>query len=81
MSKTICYCKNISEAEIIDAINNGAGSLKEVQDKTGACTGNRCKELNPSGECCSGDINKLLNISNSSSEGCSCCCDQLNREK
>jgi bacterioferritin-associated ferredoxin len=73
MSKIICYCKNVSEAEILNAINNGAKSLKDIQDKTGACTGNQCKGLNPSGKCCSEDIERILNISNSS-KGCSCCC-------
>jgi NAD(P)H-nitrite reductase large subunit len=73
MSKIICYCKNVTEAEIMDAINNGAKSLKDIQKETEACTGNQCKELNPSGKCCSFDIEKLLNISNTS-KGCSCCC-------
>jgi len=72
MSKTICYCKNVSVAEILDAINNGAKSPNDILEKTGACTGNQCKELNPSGKCCSADIEKLLNISNTS-RGCSCC--------
>ena len=73
MSKTICYCKKVSEAEILDAIKNGAKSLKDIQEKTNACTGNQCKELNPSGKCCSTDIEKSLNISNTS-KGCTCCC-------
>ncbi len=74
MSKTICYCKNVSELEILDAINNGAKSLHDIKEKTGACTGNQCKELNPSGKCCSGYIEKLLNKPDAS-KGCSCCCD------
>ncbi len=74
MSKTICYCKNVSEAKILDSINKGAKSLQDIQENTGACTGNQCKDLNPSGKCCSVDIENLLNISNNSKR-CSCCCD------
>lgn len=73
MKKIICYCKNVSEATVLDAINKGAASLKDIQKETDVCTGNQCKTLNPSGECCSGDIEKLLNIANTS-KGCSCCC-------
>ncbi len=73
MSKIICYCKNVSETEILDAIKKGAKSLNDIQKQTGACTVNQCKELNPTGKCCSGDIEKLLNIE-SASKGCSCCC-------
>ncbi len=74
MDKTICYCKNVSKEEILKAIKDGAQSLKGIQEKTGACTGNQCKELNPSGKCCSGDIRKLL-YNSDHSKGCSCCSD------
>ncbi len=73
MSKTICYCKNVSETEILNAISNGASNLSDIKEKTGACTGDKCKKLNPSGKCCSGDIEKLLNTSDTSNN-CSCCC-------
>ncbi len=57
MDNIICYCKNITEVEIKDAISKGATTLKDIQKQTGACTGNQCAELNPSGKCCSADIN------------------------
>lgn len=60
MSKTVCYCKDVSDDEIIKAIRNGAVTLGEIRRVTGACTGNRCKELNPKGICCSEDIRKLV---------------------
>ena len=60
MSRMVCYCKNVNESEIGEAIRNGAKSLKAIQEKTGACTGNQCAELNPSTKCCSGDINVIL---------------------
>ena len=72
LNEIICYCKNVSKIEIETAIQNGAKTLKEIQDSTGACTGNQCKELNPKGICCSGDINALLP---ERPKKCSCCCE------
>ena len=69
-NEIICYCKNISRDEIKAAINDGAKSLKDIQVKTGACTGNQCKELNPKGVCCSSDINAMLP---DTPKRCSCC--------
>lgn len=56
----ICHCKQVSQKQIENAIRLGAKTLNDIQLRTGACTGNQCKELNPSGKCCSGDINRLL---------------------
>ncbi len=67
----ICYCKQVTISEVVKAIENGAKSLKDIQETTNACTGNQCKELNPKGICCSGDINKLLP---SKPKTCSCNC-------
>jgi len=58
--KIICYCKHISQSEIEASIKLGAKTLSDIQRSTGACTGNQCEELNPSGKCCSGVINQLL---------------------
>ena len=57
---TICFCKGISREAIVRSIRKGARTLKDIQAATGACTGNRCKELNLKGTCCSADINRLL---------------------
>jgi bacterioferritin-associated ferredoxin len=72
MDKIICFCKTITEKTIQDAISNGAKTLTDIQKMTGACTGNQCKDLNPSGKCCSDDINKLLG-NKTIITGCSCC--------
>jgi len=58
--KMICYCNLVTQKEIESAIKQGAKTLSDIKQITGACTGNQCKELNPSGKCCSGDINRLL---------------------
>ncbi len=58
----------MSEEQIVKAIEGGAKSLPDIQEETGACTGDRCKELNPSGKCCSSDIIQLIKNNNSNSE-------------
>ncbi len=75
MGKMICYCIGVSEDRIIDAVRGGAHTLKAIQEATGACTGNQCKELNPSGHCCSEDIIELIKrvTGGSPSSKCSCC--------
>ena len=60
MIEIICHCKQVTKKGIKKAIFDGAKTLKDIQEKTGSCTGNQCKELNPSGKCCSSDINALL---------------------
>ena len=73
MSKIICYCKSVTIDEIEQAIVKGANTLDDIQAITGACTGNKCKELNPSGRCCSEDIKAMLNDNNSIADSHSCC--------
>ncbi|HEY3373150.1 MAG TPA: (2Fe-2S)-binding protein [Prolixibacteraceae bacterium] len=58
--KMICYCNHVTQGQIEEAMKQGAKTLSDIQKITGACTGNQCKELNPSGKCCSGDIHRLL---------------------
>lgn len=47
----ICYCLNIRESDIVKAIENGAKTLDEIQNATGA--GTACGS-------CIGDIEELL---------------------
>jgi NAD(P)H-nitrite reductase large subunit len=56
----VCYCIKVDQHTIIDAIKNGATTLKEIKHITKACTGNQCKEKNPKQVCCSSDIKKLI---------------------
>lgn len=44
-----CYCSDVTKAEILRAIDNGARSLAEIKAVTGACTQGRCKEISPRG--------------------------------
>jgi len=61
----ICYCSNVSKNKILEAIRNGAKSLQNIRDATGACTVGRCKELSPRKKCCSSEIIKLIYENNS----------------
>lgn len=61
-NETVCYCRNISKKIIVEAIRNGNQSLKSIQNTTTACTGNSCKVMNPSGDCCFKDIMELIKI-------------------
>ena len=49
--KVICYCKNVTEEEIIDhiAVKRCCSTLEDIQNHTGANTGNQCATKNPSG--------------------------------
>jgi assimilatory nitrate reductase electron transfer subunit len=49
--KTICFCYNVTEATIVEAIKNGCTSLMDVRRTTDASTG--CAG-------CSEEIKKLL---------------------
>ena len=71
----ICYCLNVSEEEIIHAIRTGAKTLKDIQKATKACTGNQCKQLNPSGKCCSTDILKIIKNETGTAPDTGCCCE------
>ena len=43
----VCYCSNVTKGQIIEAVHNGAETLKDIQQMTGACTVGRCRELSP----------------------------------
>ena len=73
---TVCFCKQVSEATIVEAMRSGAHSLEAIKKATGACTGSRCKELNPNGHCCSSDIRSLLHRTTGTTfRESHCCCD------
>lgn len=48
-TETVCYCSDVTKAEILNAMDNGARSLADIKEVTGACIQGRCKELSPRG--------------------------------
>lgn len=45
----ICYCSLVTKGQILDALDQGARTLKDIRQMTGACTLARCKEMSPRG--------------------------------
>ena len=48
-TETVCYCSQVTKADILRAKEKGARSLAEIKATTGACTQGRCKETSPRG--------------------------------
>jgi bacterioferritin-associated ferredoxin len=51
--RPLCYCKQVTEEDVVRAIENGANSFDEVRAATGIGGGGQCKVTNPAGRCCS----------------------------
>lgn len=62
----VCYCDLVIEDDIVEAMKNGAKTVKEVIDFTGAMKNSNCAVNNPKGVCCYSDIvavyNKHINL-------------------
>lgn len=56
----VCYCSNVTEEDIVQAISKGAKTLVDIREMTGACTLAKCKEMSPRGTCCSPLILEIL---------------------
>lgn len=56
----ICYCMKVTKKEIILAINQGARTIDDIKEQTRACTGDKCRLTNPTGRCCIGDVQEML---------------------
>uniref|UniRef100_A0A7C4GC20 NAD(P)H-nitrite reductase n=1 Tax=candidate division WOR-3 bacterium TaxID=2052148 RepID=A0A7C4GC20_UNCW3 len=71
---TVCYCAQVTRSRIVAAIRDGATTLKQIQETTGAGLGDRCKELNPKGTCCIPDILAILEEETGTQQkgGCAC---------
>ncbi len=51
--RPLCYCKQVTEEDVIRAIEKGAKTFDEVKLATGIGGGGQCKIMNPAGRCCS----------------------------
>ncbi|MBI0582335.1 MAG: (2Fe-2S)-binding protein [Methanomassiliicoccales archaeon] len=51
--RPLCYCKQVTEEDVINAIEGGAKNFEEVRAATGIGGGGQCKITNPAGRCCS----------------------------
>lgn len=50
--RPLCYCNQVTEEDVIEAIKRGARSVKEVEEMTGIGNGGYCIVTNPSGRYC-----------------------------
>lgn len=57
----VCYCNHVTEQDIIVAIENGALTLIDVIETTGAMKNSNCPVNNPKGVCCYSDIVYVFN--------------------
>lgn len=59
--KYICYCNQVTENQIIDAVlNNGAENIQDIIKLTGAMKKANCEVNNPLGKCCSPFIQSTI---------------------
>ena len=59
--KYICYCNNVTEQEIIDAIvEENAKNMKDIIRITGAMKNGECEIKNPLSKCCGSVIQKII---------------------
>lgn len=57
----VCYCNHVTEQDIINAINNGATTVENVIEVTGAMKNRNCAVNNPKSVCCYSDIVYVFN--------------------
>lgn len=60
LDEIICWCSNVSRGQIYAAMADGARTLRDIKQRTGACTLCQCAERNPKGTCCGGDILRVM---------------------
>ncbi len=59
--KYICYCNQVTEQQIINAVvNDGAKDMKDIIRITGAMKNGECEIKNPLGECCGSVIQETI---------------------
>lgn len=60
--KYVCYCNQVTEQQIINAVlNDGAKDIKDIIKLTGAMKNGKCEINNPIGKCCSPFIQETIN--------------------
>jgi len=45
----VCSCAKVTKARLLQAVREGAKTLSDIKEMTGACRQGRCKETNPRG--------------------------------
>ena len=58
----VCFCRRVTKGQVLAAIAVGAGTLKDVMERTGAGKGRDCAVKNPRMVCCHMDIRRILDL-------------------
>lgn len=61
-NEIVCYCRDVDKGRILKAIIEGASTLKEVMERTGAGKGMDCAVKHPRKGCCHMDIKRILDL-------------------
>ncbi|WFD12312.1 (2Fe-2S)-binding protein [Tepidibacter hydrothermalis] len=57
----MCYCNQVTEQQIIDAVlNENAKDMKDIIKITGAMKNGKCETKNPLGKCCGSVIQETI---------------------
>jgi bacterioferritin-associated ferredoxin len=56
----VCYCSDLSRGEIINAVQNGCKSIREVRNFTKKKVTGHCQKRNPLGKCCKQVVLKTI---------------------
>ena len=74
---TVCYCENVPDDRVVQAIASGARLLKAIGETAGAGIGNECEIKNSNGLRCVKDIQAVIVRyvldADAQSRGCGCC--------
>jgi nitrite reductase (NADH) large subunit len=46
-AEMVCYCSQVTKAQVLRAMAAGARTLDDIKAATGACTQARCRETSP----------------------------------
>ncbi len=60
-SRPLCYCKQVTEEDVLKTIEEGARSVEEVEKVTELGDGKFCVVTNPLGRCCKEYYTKFIN--------------------
>ena len=74
----ICFCRNVSRADIQEAIEKrGAKSILDIQWTTEACKDHKCGKVHPEGTSCEDEVKKMIVAHHGHcvepEKTCSCC--------
>lgn len=59
-SNTVCYCANITESDICNAVIHGCKTIQDVRIYLSKLECGMCKDKNPTQKCCHRNFEKII---------------------